>query len=160
MFTFHKDDVSVFFFFFSMMHVLVSYLKFMIILNILQFIHPLSFNSLQKRSLFATKLFRRLQKAIVKTSFFDGKSLPLTMTRQISTHLWWQNESVENTYYFCWKCDFFLGKCSRLTFYDGIKMFVASKVLFMTTKQKTVETINTCDSFGTSKIQNIFFLWY
>ena len=42
MFTFHKDDVSVFFFF-SMMHVLVSYLKFMIILNILQFIHPLSF---------------------------------------------------------------------------------------------------------------------
>ena len=45
MFTFHKDDVSVFFFlsFFSMMHVLVSYLKFMIILNILQFIHPLSF---------------------------------------------------------------------------------------------------------------------
>ena len=55
---------------------------------------------------------------------------------------------------------FFGGKCSRLTFYDGIKMFVASKVLFMTTKQKTVETINTCDSFGTSKIQNIFFLWY
>ena len=36
-------------------------------------------------------------------------------------------------------------------------MFVASKVLFMMTKQKTVETINTCDSFGTSKIQNIFF---
>ena len=55
---------------------------------------------------------------------------------------------------------FFLGKCSRLTFYDGIKMFVASKVLFMTTKQKTVETINICDSFGTSEIQNIFFLWY
>lgn len=55
---------------------------------------------------------------------------------------------------------FFGGKCSRLTFYDGIKMFVASKVLFMMTKQKTVETINTCDSFGTSKIQNIFFLWY
>ena len=55
---------------------------------------------------------------------------------------------------------FFGGKCSRLTFYDGIKMFVASKALFMTTKQKTVETINTCDSFGTSKIQNIFFLWY
>ena len=63
--------------------------------------------SLQKRSLFAKKLFRQLQKAIVKTSFFDGKSLPSTMTRQISTHLWWQNESVENTYYFCRKCDFF-----------------------------------------------------
>ena len=55
---------------------------------------------------------------------------------------------------------FFGGKCSRLFFYDGIKMFVASKVLFVMTKQKTVETINTCDSFGTSKIQNIFFLWY
>ena len=66
-----------------------------------------SAQSLQKRSLFATKLFRRLQKAIVKTSFFDDKSLPSTMTRQISTHLWWQNESVENTYYFCRKCDFF-----------------------------------------------------
>ena len=31
---------------------------------------------------------------------------------------------------------FFGGKCSCLTFYDGIKMFVANKVLFMTTKQK------------------------
>ena len=31
---------------------------------------------------------------------------------------------------------FFGGKCSRLTFYDGKKMFVASKVLFMTTKEK------------------------
>ena len=31
---------------------------------------------------------------------------------------------------------FFGGKCSRLTFYDGIKIFVANKVLFMTTKQK------------------------
>ena len=30
----------------------------------------------------------------------------------------------------------FGGKCSRLTFYDGIKIFVASKVLFMTTKEK------------------------
>ena len=31
---------------------------------------------------------------------------------------------------------FFGGKCSRLTFYDSIKMFVASKVLFMTTDEK------------------------
>ena len=31
---------------------------------------------------------------------------------------------------------FFGGKCSRLTFYDDIKIFVANKVLFMTTKQK------------------------
>ena len=101
---------------------------------------------------------------------------------------------------------FFGGKCSRLTFYDGIKMFVASKVLFMTTKEKpselltlvtalvhrkckiyifygvsicdkqssivnikegiiydnrrnTVGTINTCDSFCASKIQNIYCLW-
>ena len=55
--------------------------------------------------------------------------------------------------------DFFRGKCSRLTFYDSIKMFVASKLLFMMTKQKTVGTINTCDGFGTLKIQNIYFLW-
>ena len=54
----------------------------------------------------------------------------------------------------------FGGKCSHLTFYDGIKMFVASKVLFMTTKQKTVETINIYDGFSTSKIQNMYFLWY
>ena len=32
--------------------------------------------------------------------------------------------------------NFFGGKCSRLTFYDGIKMFVASKVLFTTTEEK------------------------
>ena len=35
---------------------------------------------LQKRLLFAMKLFRRLQKAIGKTSFFDGKSLSSTIT--------------------------------------------------------------------------------
>ena len=54
----------------------------------------------------------------------------------------------------------FGGKFSRLTFYDGIKMFVTSKILFMTTKQKTVETINIYDGFSTSKIQNMYFLWY
>ena len=36
---------------------------------------------------------------------------------------------------------FFGGKCSRLTFYDGIKMFVASKVVFMTTKEKPSELL-------------------
>ena len=34
-----------------------------------------------------TKLFRRLQKAIEKTSFFDGKSLSSTITHQILKHL-------------------------------------------------------------------------
>ena len=51
---------------------------------------------------------------------------------------------------------FFRGKCSHLTFYDDIKMFVASKLLFKMTKQKTIGTINTCDGFGTLKIQNIY----
>ena len=36
---------------------------------------------------------------------------------------------------------FFGGKCSRLTFYDGIKMFIASKILFMTTKEKLSELL-------------------
>ena len=51
------------------------------------FYGKLEIATLQKRLLFAMKLFRRLQKAIVKTSFFNGKSLPSTMTHQISTHL-------------------------------------------------------------------------
>ena len=36
---------------------------------------------------------------------------------------------------------FFGGKCSRLTFYDGIKMFVTSKVLFTTTEEKSLELL-------------------
>ena len=36
---------------------------------------------------------------------------------------------------------FFGGKCSRLTFYDNIKMFVASKVLFMMTEEKPSELL-------------------
>ena len=36
---------------------------------------------------------------------------------------------------------FFGGKCSCLTFYDNIKMFVASKVLFMTTEEKPSELL-------------------
>ena len=43
--------------------------------------------TLQKRLLFATELFQRLQKPIGKTSFFDGKSLLSTITRQILKHL-------------------------------------------------------------------------
>ena len=53
------------------------------------------------------KLFWRLQNTVGKTSFFDGKSLLLTITRQILKHLWRQNKFVENAYYFCWKYDFF-----------------------------------------------------
>ena len=102
---------------------------------------------------------------------------------------------------------FFLeGSIPCLTFYDGIKTSVASKVLIMTIKEKpsklltlvtalvcwkyktyifygvsicnkqssivnikegiiyddrrnTISTINTCDGFCASKIQNIYFLW-
>ena len=54
-----------------------------------------------------TKLFQRLQKAIGKTSFFDSKSLSLTITRQILKHLWRQNEFFKNDYYFYWKYDLF-----------------------------------------------------
>ena len=43
--------------------------------------------SLQKRLLFASKLFRRLQKAIRKNSFFDGKSLSSTITCRILKHM-------------------------------------------------------------------------
>ena len=35
----------------------------------------------------------------------------------------------------------FGGKCSRLTFYNGIKMFITSKVLFTTTEKKTSELL-------------------
>ena len=70
-------------------------------------LRPSDATELQKRWLFATKLFRWLQKAIRKTSVFDGKSLSSTITRQILKHLWRLNKSVENTYYFCWKFDFF-----------------------------------------------------
>ena len=66
-----------------------------------------SISTLQKRLLLMTKLFRRLQKAIEKTSFFDGKSLSSTITHQILKHLWRQNEFVENAYYFCRKYDLF-----------------------------------------------------
>ena len=44
-------------------------------------------STLQKRLLFATKLFRRLQKAIRKNSFVDGKSLSSTITCRILKHM-------------------------------------------------------------------------
>ena len=56
--------------------------------------------TLQKRLLFATKLFQWLQKAIGKTSFSDSKSLLSIIARQILKHLLRQNESIENIYYF------------------------------------------------------------
>ena len=37
--------------------------------------------------------------------------------------------------------NFFEGKCSRFTFYDGIRMFFASKVLFMSTEEKPSELL-------------------
>ena len=91
-------------------------------------------NLLPYRLLFVSKLFWRLQKAVEKTSFFYGKSLSSTITCQILKHLWQQNKSAENAYYFCWKYDFFFfgGKYSRLTFYNRIKIFVANKLLYWT----------------------------
>ena len=41
---------------------------------------------------------------------------------------------VENMIYFG-------GKCSCLTFYDDIKMFVANKVLFMMTEEKPLKLL-------------------
>ena len=57
----------------------------------------------KKILLFAMKLFQWLQKAVRKTSFSDGKFLSLIIACQILKHLWRQNESVENAYYFCQK---------------------------------------------------------
>ena len=37
--------------------------------------------------------------------------------------------------------NFFEGKCSRFTFYDGIRMFFASKVLFTMTEEKPLELL-------------------
>ena len=95
---------------------------------------------LQKKLLFVTKLFRWLQKAVGKTSFFDGKSLSSIITNQILKHLWRKNKSAENAYYFG-------GKYSCLTFCDKIKIFVANKVLFTTIKEKPSEllTLSICD---------------
>ena len=54
--------------------------------------------------------------------------------------------------------DFFGGKCSRLTFYDGIKMFVASKVLIMTIEEKPSKLLTLVTAFVHQKYKNIYFL--
>ena len=51
----------------------------------------------------------------------------------------------------------FGGKFSRLTFYDGIKMFIANKEFIYGDQIKTVGTNNICDGFCASKIQNLIF---
>ena len=135
----------------------VRYWQPWLLLKCLAYLHGLS---LQKRLLFAMKLFLWLQKAIVKTSFLTASLFHRQWLVKYQHICDGKMSLLKIPIIFVENVIFFGGKCSRLTFYDGIKMFVASKVLFMTTKQKTVETINTCDSFGTSKIQNIFFLWY
>ena len=57
---------------------------------------------------------------------------------------------VENTI-------FFGGKCSRLTFCDGIKIFVANKVLFMTTGEKLSELLTLVTAFMHRKYQKYIF---
>ena len=52
---------------------------------------------------------------------------------------------------------FFGGKCSRLTFYDGIKMFVTSKVLFITTKEKPSELLTLVTAFVRQKYKKYIF---
>ena len=52
----------------------------------------------------------------------------------------------------------FGGKCSCLTFYDSIKMFIVDKVLFTMIEEKPSELLTLVAAF-VSKIQNIYFLW-
>ena len=47
---------------------------------------------------------------------------------------------VENMIYFG-------GKCSCLTFYDDIKMFVSNKVLFMMTEEKLLKLLTLVTAF-------------
>ena len=91
-------------------------------------------NITTKKIAICDETFSTTTKSCRKNSFFDGKSLSSTITCQILKHLWQQNKSAENAYYFCWKYDFFFfgGKYSRLTFYNRIKIFVANKLLYWT----------------------------
>ena len=59
---------------------------------------------------------------------------------------------VENMIYFG-------GKCSPLTFYDGIKVFIANKVLFMTTEKKPSELLTFVTTFVHRKYKKYFFSW-
>ena len=47
---------------------------------------------------------------------------------------------VENMIYFG-------GKCSRLTFYDSIKVFIADKVLFTTTEENPLKLLTLVTAF-------------
>ena len=58
---------------------------------------------------------------------------------------------VENMIYFG-------GKCSRLTFYDGIIMFIANKVLFTTTEKKLSELLTLVTAFVHRKYKKYFFM--
>ena len=57
---------------------------------------------------------------------------------------------VENMIYFG-------GKCSCLTFYDGIKVFIANKVLFTTTEEKPSELLTFVTTFVHRKYKKYFF---
>ena len=48
-------------------------------------------------------------------------------------------------------------KCSCLTFYDGIKMFIANKVLFTTTKEKPSELLILVTAFVRQKYKIYIF---
>ena len=49
------------------------------------------------------------------------------------------------------------GDCSRLTFCNGIKIFVANKLLFMTTEEKLSELLTLVMAFMRRKYQKYFF---
>ena len=52
---------------------------------------------------------------------------------------------------------FFGGNCSHLIFCDGIKIFVANKVLFTTTEEKPSELLTLVTAFMHRKYQKYFF---
>ena len=53
---------------------------------------------------------------------------------------------------------FFGVKCSCLTFYDNIKMFVASKVLFMSTEENPSELLTLVIALVHQKYKIFFFM--
>ena len=57
---------------------------------------------------------------------------------------------VENMIYFG-------GKCSCLTFYDDIKMFVSNKVLFMMTEEKLLKLLSLVTAFVHWKFKKYIF---
>ena len=113
--------------------------------------------SLQKRLLFATKLFRWQKNAIGKTSFFDGIFVSSTITCRILKHMWRKNEFVENAYYFCWKYDFFGREFFPPYFLQRNKIFVTNKLLFMTTEEKLLELLTLMTAFVRQKYKIYIF---